>query len=194
MKTTEIVGFKRENLGTTEAKELRAQGNAPCVVYGGEDGPVHFHAPMYLFKDLLYTPDAYIVKLNVEGVEKECILQGVQFHPVSDTLIHVDFLEIFDDKPVKIEVPVKLKGNAPGAIAGGQIFLKQKKVTVKALPKELPEYVNVDISSLELAQSIRVREVQTEGNFEIVNPPNVTIVTILVPRALKTQQAQDQEA
>lgn len=191
MKTTEIVGFKRKNLGTKEAKELRAEGNAPCVVYGSKNEPIHFHAPMYLFKDLLYTPDAYIVKLNVEGEEKDCILQDVQFHPVSDTITHVDFLEIFDDKPVKIEVPVKLKGNAPGAIAGGQIFLKQKKLTVKALPKDLPEFVSVDISKLELAQSIRVREVKADGEFEIVNPPSVTIVTILVPRALKTQQAQE---
>ena len=128
MKTTEIVGYKREKLGTKYAKRLRAEGNAPCVVYGAGNENIHFHSPMYLFKDLLYTPNAYFVKLNVEGVEKTCILKDAAFHPVSEMILHVDFLEIADDKAITMDIPVTLVGSSKGAQSGGQVFIKQKSL------------------------------------------------------------------
>ncbi len=184
MKTTEIVGFKREELGTRSSKALRADGNVPCVLYGGE-GNINFHAPMYLFRDLLYTPEVYEVKLNVEGVEKNCVLKDAQFHPVSETILHVDFFEIFADKEVEMNIPVKLVGAAPGAQVGGQVYIKTKKLKVVGLPGNLPDYVEVDISTLDLGDSKKVKEVEVAGEYKIVTNPSVSIVSIIIPRALK---------
>ena len=191
MKTTEIVGFNREGLGTKASKALRADGNVPCVLYGGKEN-FHFHSPVYLFKDLLYTPNAYIVNLNVEGVEKKAVLKDVQFHPVSDIIQHVDFLEIFDDKPVAMDVPVTTVGKAVGADMGGQVYVKNKKLRVKAIPANLPEFVEVDVSSLELGNSMQVKDIKVEG-FEILTNPNVAIVQIIVPRALKAALGEGEE-
>lgn len=184
MKTTEIVGFKREEVGTKYSKLLRADGNVPCVLYGGKEN-IHFHSPAYIFKDLLYTGDAHIVHLNVEGIEKKCVLKDVQFHPVSDMLLHVDLLEIFDDKEVVVEVPVRLEGVSPGILKGGQVYLKSKKLKVKAVPANLPDFVGIDISTLDLGKSIKVKEVKTDG-FSIVTPEQVSIVSIIIPRALRS--------
>lgn len=190
MKTTEILGYFREDTGKSVSKRLRSEGNVPCVLYGGEGNPIHFYAPMYLFRDVLYTPNAYIVELNIEGTAKRCVLQDVQFHPVSEMILHADFLEIFDDKPVTMEVPVELTGSAPGAQAGGQVYIKNKRLKVKALPANLPEYVEVDISTLELGNSARVKDIETE-NFEILNAPSVSVVQIIIPRALKSAANAD---
>lgn len=193
MKTTEIVGFKREDLGTASSKALRADGNVPCVVYGGKD-VIHFHSPAYLFKDLLYTPDAFMVKLNVEGIEKTCVLQDCQFHPVSDMLLHVDLMEVFDDKPVTMEIPVEVTGKAKGTDNGGLVYVKSKKLKVKALPGKMPQSVVIDVTPLDLGKSIKVMDIETDG-FEIVTPEKVTIVGVIVPRALKAalKEAQAEE-
>lgn len=183
MKTTEIVGFNRVDVGTASAKALRADGNVPCVLYGGKD-VIHFHSPMYLFKDLLYSPDAHIVVLNVEGVIKKCVLQDCQFHPVSDMLLHVDLLEIFDDKEVTMEVPVEITGQAKGTLKGGLVYVKSKKLKVKALPANLPQSVVIDVTKLDLGKSIKVKDIVTE-NFEIVTPERVTIVGVIIPRSLR---------
>ena len=193
MKTTEIVGFKREDLGTASSKALRADGNVPCVVYGGKE-VIHFHTPAYLFKDLLYSPEAFMVKLNVEGVEKTCVLQDCQFHPVSDMLLHVDLMEVFDDKPVTMEIPVQVKGKAKGTERGGLVYVKSKKLKVKALPANMPQYVEIDVTPLDLGKSVKVMDVQTEG-YEIVTSEKVTIVGVIIPRALKAalKEAQGEE-
>ncbi len=187
MKTTEIVGFKREDLGTKESRKLRADGNVPCVLYGGEE-VIHFHAPAYLFKDVLYTPDAYVVNINVEGVEKKAVLKDVQFHPVSEVILHCDFFEIFEDKPVAIDIPVKLTGSSPGVQLGGQVYIKNKKLKVKAVPSKLPEYVDVNVDTLQLGASVRVKDLP-EADYEIVTKPSVSIVQIIIPRALKAAGA-----
>lgn len=185
MKTIEIVGFNRPNneLGTKFSKVLRAEGNVLGVLYGGDE-VIHFHSPMYLFRELLYTQEAYIINLNVEGVEKKCILQDVQFHPVSEVILHVDFLEISDDKPVKIDIPVKITGTAPGVKVGGVLVVKSPKLKVKALPNELPDYVEVSIDGLELGKSLKVESVETKG-FEILTAPNVSVATVTITRALR---------
>ena len=126
MKTLEIIGFKRANLGKQESKKLREEANVPCVLYGGKD-QVHFHTPMYLFKDLVYTPNVHKVKLTVDGSSYECVLQDVQFHPVNDMLMHADFLLLQEDKPIKLDIPVTFVGQAPGVLKGGKLIQKLKK-------------------------------------------------------------------
>lgn len=190
MKTTEIVGFKREDLGTSSSKKLRADGNVPCVVYGSGE-PIHFHTPMYLFRDLIYTPEAKIVNLNVEGQEMQCILKEAQFHPVSEMILHADFFLISEDKAVVIEVPVKVTGTSPGVANGGKLFMKVNKLKVKAVPSKLPDFVEVSIEGLELGKSVRVRDTNPEG-YEILNNEQVTIASVIIPRALKTADDLDE--
>lgn len=191
MKTTKIVGFKREELGTKYSKQLRADGNVPSVLYGGEE-VLHFSAPAYLYKDLIYTPEPYIVELNIEGTMKKCVIKDAQFHPVSDTLLHVDFLEIFDDKAVTLEVPVQLTGTSPGVALGGQIYIKTKKLKVTAIPSKLPDYVEVDISTLELGKAVKVGDL-VASDLKIETKASVSIVQIIIPRALKAAGIDGEE-
>jgi large subunit ribosomal protein L25 len=188
MKTVEIIGYNRANLGKTESRDLRLAGSVPCVLYGGNE-QYHFSTPMYLFKDLVYTPEAAFVKVNIEGREFSALLQDVQFHPVNDMILHADFLQLFDDKQVKMQVPVRTVGTSPGVMAGGKLISKQRTLTVKAFPKDMPDFIPVDISKLELGKSARVSEITPE-NYQILNNPSTPILTVEIPRALRGKGAQ----
>jgi large subunit ribosomal protein L25 len=186
MKKLEIIGFKRANLGKKGSSELRDQSNVPCVLYGGKE-QVHFHSPAFLFRDLIYTDQAHIVDLNVDGKKYECVMKEVQFHPVNEMLVHIDFLQLSADKVVKMDIPVKFIGTAPGVMQGGKLMSKLKKITVKALPKDLPESIEVDVSKLDLGKSVRVSDI-TPKNFTVLNIPSLPIASVEVPRALKTEE------
>ena len=180
MQKIEIIGYKRANLGKNESKKLREDGNVPCVVYGGKE-QIHFHAPMILFRDLVYTPGANFVKLNIEGEEKDVILQDIQFHPVSEVILHADFLELNDNKKVKMEIPVKIFGDSPGVQQGGKILMRIRKLSVMAYPKNMPEFIEVDISGLDLGKSIKVEDLLND-EFDILNSPVVSVVSVNIPR------------
>ncbi|MFA0960750.1 50S ribosomal protein L25/general stress protein Ctc [Roseivirga sp. BDSF3-8] len=190
MKTIEIIGYKRANLGKSESKRLREEGMVPCVVYGDGEQE-HFYSPAILFRDLIYTPEARFVKLNVEGKEYDCIMQDNQFHPVSESILHVDFLKLKEDRPVKMNIPVKLKGNAPGIVKGGKMQLKVRHLRVKALPKDMPEHIEVDVSKLDLGKSVKVGEIKQE-NYEIQNNNSVSIATVIIPRALRGKKTDEE--
>ncbi len=192
MKTVEIIGYKRANLGKTEAKRLREEGMVPCVVYGG-DHQIHFYAPMILFRDLVYTDEAHFAMLTIEGEPEpfEAIIQDVQFHPVSEIIMHADFLQLFRGTPIKMNIPVHPVGKAPGISQGGKLIRKIKYLQVKALPKNMPEYIEVDVSGLGLGKSIKVGELET-GEYEIMNSPLVTLAGIEVPRALKGKDLEEE--
>ena len=190
METIEIIGFKRANLGKKESKKLREEGNIPCVVYGGKD-QIHFHAPMILFRDLVYTPGANFVKLNIEGEERDAVLQDIQFHPVSEIILHADFLELDDNKKVKMEIPVKAIGNSPGVQQGGKILMRIRKLSVMAYPKDMPSFVEVDISELELGKSIKVEDLLND-QYDILNSPLVSVVSVNIPR-VKIELEEDEE-
>ena len=190
METIEIIGYKRANLGKQNSKKLREEGNVPCVVYGGKE-QIHFHSPMILFRDLVYTPGANFVKLNIEGVEKDAILQDIQFHPVSETILHADFLELQDDKKVKMEIPVKIIGNSPGVQQGGKILMRIRKLSLMAYPKNMPSFVEVDISELQLGKSIKVEELLND-QYDILNSPLVSVVSVNIPR-VKIEIEEDEE-
>ncbi|WP_436516040.1 50S ribosomal protein L25/general stress protein Ctc [Ekhidna sp. To15] len=193
MKTVEIIGYKRANLGKTEAKRLREEGMVPCVVYGG-DHQIHFYAPMILFRDLVYTDEAHFALLTIEGEPEpfEAIIQDVQFHPVSEIILHADFLQLFRGTPIKMNIPVHPVGIAPGIQQGGKLIRKVKYLQIKALPKDMPEYIEVDVSKLGLGKSIKVGELEV-GEYEILNSPLVTLAGIEVPRALRGKDAEDEE-
>jgi large subunit ribosomal protein L25 len=191
MKTVEIIGYKRANLGKSESKRLRAEGYVPCVVYGGKE-QIHFYSPMILFKELVYTPEAHFVNLNIEGLEIQGILQDIQFHPVSEMIMHADFLQLFEGKYITMNIPVRATGNAPGIMKGGKLIRKLHYLTVRALPKNMPEFIEIDVSGLDLGQSLKVRELET-GDYEILNSPQVSITGVEVPRALRGKSADADE-
>lgn len=193
MKTVEIIGYKRANLGKPESKRLREEGYVPCVLYGGKE-QVHFYAPNILFRELIYTTEAHFVELNIEGEKTRAILQATQFHPVSEALLHADFLQLFENKLIKMNVPIHLlgRGVAPGVQQGGRIVHKLRRITLKALPDNMPEHIDVDVSHLDLGGSIKVATIPAD-KFEILQSPIITIATVEVPRALKTVEEEMEE-
>ncbi|GAB3769672.1 50S ribosomal protein L25/general stress protein Ctc [Spirosoma horti] len=183
MKKLEIVGYQRANLGRTESQAIRAEGNVPCVLYGGEE-QVHFYAPAILFRDLIYTPNIFEVALNIEGAEYRAILQEAQFHPVSDVLLHADFLLISDKKPIKIAVPVRLLGTAPGVQKGGKLVTRVRKLRVKGTVENIPDFIDVDVSNLDLGKSVRVGQISVQ-NIELLEEASNPVASIEIPRALR---------
>jgi large subunit ribosomal protein L25 len=191
MKSVEIIGFKRANLGKAGSKALRNESLVPCVLYGNGHS-VHFSVPMILFRELVYTPDATLVDLNIEGSKFKAVVQEVQYHPVNDLILHADFLALSDDKPVKIEIPVRYEGTSVGVTKGGKLTPKLRKLKVLALPANLPDVISIDISHLDLGKTIKVGAIKTD-NYQILNPPSVPVVSIEIPRALKGKQAEDKK-
>ena len=190
MKTLEIIGFKRANLDSAALNEIRDAGNVPCVVYGpGIPDQVHFYSPAILFRDLIYTPDVHLVELNIEGRIIKAVLKEAQFHPVSEVLLHADFMAYTNDKTIKFEIPIKVEGSSPGIAKGGKLEFKTRKLKVKGLAQTLPDYVVIDISDLDLGKSFKVSELKVKG-FEILTSPNVSIVTVGIPRALRGKKGE----
>ena len=183
MKTIEIIGYRRANLGKSEAAKLRDDGYVPCVLYGG-DSQVHFYSPMILFRDIVYTNEAHFVHLNIEGEESQAILQEVQFHPVSEIILHADFLRITEDRKIKMNIPARLVGLAPGVTKGGTLVQKRSSLKVFALPKDMPDHIDVDVSTLDFHHAIKVSDVKTAG-LEFVDPKQASIAVVEVPRAAK---------
>ena len=187
MKQVEIIGYQRANLGKKGSKDLRLESSVPCVLYGGAE-QLHFHVPMFLFRDIIYTGVACTVLLNLEGKQYKCLVQEVQYHPINEMLLHVDFLLMDENKPVKMNIPIVFEGTSPGVIKGGKLVQKVVKLTIKALPKDLPDTIAVDISKLELAKSVKVSEIKTH-NFTILNAKSIPVCTVTIPRSLKQEEA-----
>lgn len=183
MKTIEIIGYQRANLGKVESARLREEGNVPCVLYGGET-QVHFYAPMILFRDLVYTNEAHFVHLNIEGAESQAILQEIQFHPVSEVILHADFLLISEDKKIKMNIPTKLVGQAPGVLKGGTLVRKRTSLKVTAFPKDMPDHIDIDVTELDYHHAIKVSDLKLD-KVEFLDPKQASIAVIEVPRAAK---------
>ena len=181
MKSITINGSTRKVLGKKSTKELRKQEMVPCVLYG-EGEPVHFSAKELDFSKLVYTPNAHTVKIVLEKKELDAILQDIQFHPLSDKILHVDFYQLSENKEVSMEIPVKTEGSAPGVlISGGVLILNQRKLKVKALPKNLPDFITADISKLELGDKLFSSELKDE-KYEFLHPDNTVVCQVKVAR------------
>ena len=190
MKTIEIKAFKREDLGKKATQELRKQGNVPSVLYGGEE-IVHFYTSRIDFGKLLYTADVHLIDLNVEGKTYKAIIKELQFHPVTDEVIHVDLLQVFEDKPVVMEIPVKLKGLAKGVKAGGKLSLELRKLRVKALVKDLPNELVIDITNLGIGKTIQVGSLDYP-NLELLNTKHAVVVAVKVARAAVVEEEEEE--
>ena len=182
MKSIEIKSTIRENTGKTSTISLRKEDNVPCVLYGGKE-VMHFFATEISFKNLVYTAAAHTVVLDFGDKKVNAILQDIQFHPVSDKILHADFYELNDDKPITMEIPVILSGTAPGVLnSGGVLRRNKRKLKVKAIPAKLPDSIDVDISSLELGDKYYTSQVESE-DFEILHSDNTVICQVRTSRA-----------
>ena len=181
MKTLAISVKERLNVGKTNTRALRNQGNVPCVLYGGEK-QVTFYAHENDFRKLVYTPDTFVVDLDVDGKKTKAIMQDIQFHPVSEKILHIDFLEVFDDKPITVSLPVNLSGVAIGVKNGGNLMFRRPKIITKGLVSNLPEAINIDIEHLKIGMFIYIKDVVIEG-AEFLAPPNSVVVGVKTARA-----------
>jgi len=181
MKTLAISVKERLNVGKTNTRALRNQGNVPCVLYGGEK-QVTFYAHENDFRKLVYTPDTFVVDLDVDGKKTKAIMQDIQFHPVSEKILHIDFLEVFDDKPITVSLPVVLSGVAIGVRNGGNLMFRRPKIITKGLVSNLPEAINIDIEHLKIGMFIYIKDVVIEG-AEFLAPPNSVVVGVKTARA-----------
>ncbi|MDM1397126.1 50S ribosomal protein L25/general stress protein Ctc [Myroides odoratimimus] len=183
MKSITIKGSERESVGKVSTKALRNAGMVPCVLYGGTEAAVHFSAEEKAFKNLVYTPNVHTVVIELEGGKTfNAILQDIQFHPVSDKILHIDFYQLHDDKEITLEVPVKITGNSKGVMAGGVLNLNLRKLKVKALPANLPDFVEVNISNLEMGNKLYVTDVPV-NNYKLLHTDNTVICQVRISRA-----------
>ncbi|SFW30055.1 large subunit ribosomal protein L25 [Sinomicrobium oceani] len=182
MKSITIKGSQRESVGKASTKALRNAEKVPCVLYGG-DKPLHFSADDLAFSKLVYTPDVHTVVIDLDNGQKfNAILQDIQFHPVTDKILHIDFYQMYDDREVTLEIPVKIEGNAPGVMKGGVLRLTKRKLKVKALPKHLPDYIPANISEMEIGNKLYVTSL-TNDDYKILNPDNTVVCQVRISRA-----------
>ena len=191
MKTVSLSGSLRENVGKKDAKVLRQQGLVPCVLYGGEK-QVHFFLDERDLAKIIYTPETYLAKISFGDQEIETLLQDIQYHPVTDKILHADFLEVFTDKPIKVAIPVHAIGNSPGVMKGGSLNLIIRKLVVRGFAEDIPDGINVDISKLDIGDSIRIRDLKIE-KLSFVQPGHTVILSVKVTRVAATTAEEEEE-
>lgn len=191
MKSVEIQGNVRTEVGSKYAKAERKAGNVPCVVYGGE-APIHFSAPTLAFRGLVYTAEAKTAKITVGDTTVEAVIQDIQFHPVTDQLMHIDFIQLVDGKAVTMNIPVVLHGQARGVLNGGKLETILRQLSVRAIPGQFPESIELDITNLRIGKSIRVSDLTPEG-FEILNADTAVIVTVKKARGAVDDDDDEEE-
>ncbi|AVI50383.1 50S ribosomal protein L25 [Pukyongia salina] len=192
MKSITINGSKRESVGKSATKALRNAGEVPCVVYGGDE-PIHFSADELAFKNLVYTPDVHTVVIALEdGTKVNAILQDIQFHPVSDRILHIDFYQIFDDKEVMLEIPVRVVGNSRGVRNGGVLRIVTRKLRIKAIPENLPDFIEVDITEMKIGNKKYVTSVASD-DYKILHPDNTVICQVRTSRTAIVDEVDEEE-
>ncbi len=192
MKSVEIKGNVRTDVGSKYAKAERKAGNVPCVVYGGE-APIHFSAPVLAFKGLIYTAEAKTAKITIGDTSVEAVIQDMQFHPVTDQLMHIDFIQLVEGKPVTMNIPVVLNGQASGVLNCGKLKTILRQLSVRAIPGQFPDSIELDITELRIGKSIRVSDVTPSG-YEILNAGTAVIVTVKKARGAVDDEDEDEES
>jgi large subunit ribosomal protein L25 len=192
MKTIEINGSFRKELGKKSSKELRKANNVPCVIYGGKEN-IHFYTHENNFKNIVYTPEAHLVNLKIEGKEYNLVLKEIQYHPVSDRIIHVDFTEVAPNKPVTIGVPIKVSGDSVGIMAGGKLRIRRRSLLVRGFANDIPEFLPIDITEVKIHQSIKVGDLSFD-KIELLDPKRSMVLAVATSRvAQKTPEELEAE-
>lgn len=180
MKIYKIRASLRMETGKKQSRQLRSEGLVPCVLYGGEEN-LHFAASEKQFRNLIYSPDVYLVKLDIEGKSYDAVIKDIQFHPVTDHILHVDFAQIISGKKITLSLPLQLTGNSAGLLAGGKLRQRRRTMKVRGLVEHMPEHLNVDMTDLEIGDSLKVGDLEFE-NLEILDPPRAMVVGVVSSR------------
>jgi large subunit ribosomal protein L25 len=192
MKSITINGSQRESVGKKATKALRNAGQVPCVLYGG-DKPVHFSAPELAFSKLVYTPNAHTVVIELNNGETlNAVLQDIQFHPVTDRILHVDFYQLFEDKEIALNIPVNLVGNSRGVKNGGVLRRNNRKLRVKALPANLPDFIEIDITPLKIGGKVYVGDLPAD-DYKFLHPDNTVVCQVRTSRTAVADEDEDEE-
>ncbi|WP_242092506.1 50S ribosomal protein L25/general stress protein Ctc [Aestuariivivens sediminicola] len=192
MKSITINGSKRESVGKKATKALRNAGQIPCVLYGG-DKPVHFSAPEIDFSKLVYTPNAHTVVIELSNGESyNAVMQDIQFHPVTDAILHIDFYQLFEDKPITLDIPVNLVGNSRGVKNGGVLRRNNRKLRIKALPVDLPDFIEIDITPLKIGDKVYVRDLESE-KYSFLHTDNTVVCQIKTARTAILDEEEEEE-
>ncbi len=186
MKTVSLSGSLRANVGKSDANALRAKGQVPCVIYGNGE-QIHFSADERAFKDVIYTPETNIVDINLDGKSYKTVLQESQYHKITDKLIHADFLQIVDGKPVTVQLPVKTVGQSEGVKDGGKLYVRLRKLKVRGLINKLPQRVELNIEKLTIGKSIAAGDINIDG-VTVLHPKNVSVVSVQVTRQVAVEE------
>lgn len=191
MKSITIQGSQRERVGKASSKALRNAGKVPCVLYGG-DSPVHFSADERAFSKLVYTPDVHTVVIDLgDGKQHNAILQDIQFHPVSDKILHIDFFRLYDDKEIAMDIPVRITGSSIGILNGGNLHRNKRKLRVKALPANLPDFIEADITSLKIGGKLYITTLENDA-YQFLHPDNTVVCQVRRSRASMQLEAEEE--
>ena len=192
MKSLAISAKTREKVGKSDSKALRNQGKVPCVLYGGEK-QVSFYAHENDFRKLVYTSDVFLVKLDIDGTKFSAIMQDIQFHPVTDKILHIDFLQVFDDKEITVSIPVKLTGLSIGVRNGGNLMHRRKSIITKALPANLPDAITIDITDLKIGMFVYIKDLRSDV-YNFLAADNSVVVGVKTARnAIEDELAESEE-
>ena len=191
MKTVQLSGSPRANVGKKDAKAVRNAGGVPCVLYGSGE-QIHFSIRDVDLEKIIFSPNVFQIELDIDGNKKKAIIQEVQIHPVTDRLIHVDFLELVDDKPVKVNIPVQLSGRSKGVLNGGRLQQVFRHLKVEGLPKDLPDAIKIDITELRIGMSKRVSDLEMPG-VKILNASNAVVVSVKMARGAADDELEEEE-
>ncbi len=192
MEVIAVNGSNRAGLGKKHAKSVRREGKIPCVMYGGKE-VIHFSVDFLNVRDLIYTPDFKLAEISLDGNTYKCILKDYQMHPVSEEILHIDFLRLVEGHTVKVNVPIRFKGTPAGVKEGGKLQQSLRRALIKTKPEYLVDELLVDVTSLTLGQSVRVRDIETNDNIELLNSPSVPVASVEIPRALRSASAAAEE-
>lgn len=191
MKKIKIKVTKRENVGKKDTQNLRKQGNVPCVVYGGEEN-IHLYAEENAFRKIVFTPDVFLVELDLDGKIIPVVMKDIQFHPVTDQPLHIDFVEVIAGKPSIVSLPINISGTSKGVLAGGKLRIKKRYIKVKGIAEELPEKLDIDITPLKIGDSLKVRDLKYDG-IELLDPESAVVVGIATSRVATMSEDEEGE-
>ena len=193
MKSVSIKGIARVDLGKKFAKQLRKAENVPCVIYGGKEAPVHFYAHSNEFRKIVYTPNVYLIDIVVGEKQFKVTMGDIQFHPVTDKILHIDFLRVLENKAVKINIPVNIMGNSIGVRNGGRLSLNMRRILVEALAENLPSAIDIDITKLRIGHAVRVSDLSLDGVTFLSNSADVIVAVKTARAAVETEEEEDSE-
>jgi large subunit ribosomal protein L25 len=192
MKTVSLSGSPRENVGKKDAAHLRAEGRVPAVIYGGDE-QIHFSLDLIEISKYIYTPEVFMFEMEVGGKKYEAILKDLQFHPVNDRIIHIDFLQVLEGKAVKMELPVRITGSSIGVRNGGRLSVLFRRIKINGLPKDFPEFAELDITKLRIGQALRIKDITIPGATILHNPHSVVVAVKRARGSVDDAEDEDEE-